>query len=626
MNLISLRNLTHAYGGPPLLDNVSLQIREGERVCLLGRNGCGKSTLLKLLKGEIPPDRGHIDRRQGLVVSSLPQEVPRDLHGTVFDTVARQFGASGEKLCRLLELQKALSGGDEGLYPEMLDLQQSIEAEDGWELQQRIEQILKRLDLTVTEDVATLSGGVLRRVLLARALAARPDILLLDEPTNHLDIASIEWLEQFLKAEKLTLVFVTHDRAFLRSMATRIIEIDRGGVRDFSCDYDTFLRRREEQLHAEELEWARFDKKLAEEEAWIRQGIKARRTRNEGRVRALKQMRQERSRRREHSGTASLQLLEAERSGQKVVEAEGVSFAYGDHVIVRDFSLTVQRGDRVGIIGPNGAGKTTLVRLLLGELSPQEGTIRLGTQLEVIYFDQLREQLDPDKTVQQNLAPDGDTVMVGDRPRHVLGYLKDFLFSPERARTPVRVLSGGERNRLLLARLFLRQANVLVLDEPTNDLDLETLDLLEERLGEFQGTLFLVSHDRDFINRTVTSTLVVEKGGTIGEFVGGYDDWLRQRPPEPVQTREKSAHRERPRPERARKLSFKEKQELAALPGTIEALESEQAELHQRLADPDLYRQEGPEVARLSARLDELESLLNASYTRWEDLESLEKG
>jgi len=621
MTLINLRNLTHAYGGQPLLDAISLQIREGERVCLLGRNGCGKSTLLRLLNGEIAPDHGAIDRRQGLVAASLPQDVPSDLHGTVFATVARQFGENGERLCRLLELEQALAGGDEGRLPEMLDLRHAVETADGWELQRRIEQILKRLGLSPDADVRSLSGGVLRRVLLARALAAKPDILLLDEPTNHLDIASIEWLEQFLKAEKLTLVFVTHDRAFLRSMATRIVEIDRGKLYDFSCDYDTFLRRREELLHAEAQEWARFDKKLAEEEVWIRQGIKARRTRNEGRVRALKQMRAERGKRRERSGTTSLQLLEAERSGHRVAEAEGVTFSYGAEPVIRDFSTTVLRGDRVGIIGPNGVGKTTLVRLLLGKLTPQQGEIRLGTNLEVIYFDQLREQLDPEMTVQQNLAADGDTVMVGDRPRHVLGYLKDFLFTPERARTPVRVLSGGERNRLLLARLFLRPANVLVLDEPTNDLDLETLDLLEERLGEFQGTLFLVSHDRDFINRVVTSTLVFEGNGHLAEYVGGFDDWLRQRPAADTKPPKPTTDTPRPRPARPPKLSFKEKQELAELPGTIETLEREQAELHQRLADPETYRQAGDEIPRTTARLEELDALLAVAYRRWEELE-----
>jgi len=623
MTLLSLRNIHHAFGGSPLLDDISLQIGAGERICLLGRNGCGKSTLLKLLEGTLRPDAGTIDRRQGIKVASLPQEVPRELAGSVFETVAAPLDEAGELLCRFYRLQKALAAGDEGSMPELLDVQHALDATDGWQLQQRIEQILKRLDLLPDIEVSTLSGGVLRRVLLARALAPQPDILLLDEPTNHLDISSIEWLEQFLKAEGLTLAFVTHDRAFLRSMATRIIEIDRGRLLDFSCDYDTFLQRREEFLHAEEQEWARFDKKLAEEEVWIRQGIKARRTRNEGRVRALKQMRTERAQRRERSGKAKLQLLEAERSGQRVIEVEQVSFAYATHPIVKELSTTILRGDRIGIIGPNGAGKTTLVKLLLGELSPQTGNIKHGTNLKIVYFDQLREQLDGDKTVQQNLAPDGDTVLVGERPRHVLGYLKDFLFTPERARTPVKVLSGGERNRLLLARLFLREANVLVMDEPTNDLDMETLDLLEDRLADYQGTLFLVSHDRDFINRTVTSTLVLEGDGRVGEYVGGYDDWLRQRPaPAAVQTapQEKPAKTKSTRPP---KLSFKQKQELAELPAQIESFEKEQAELHAQLADPDFYRKAGEQVAALKTRLEELEELLGHAYQRWEELENL---
>ncbi|PLY12529.1 MAG: ABC transporter ATP-binding protein [Desulfuromonas sp.] len=624
MTLLSLRHLSHAFGSAPLLDDVSLQVTRGERICLLGRNGCGKSTLLKLIEGKTPPDAGTIDRRQGITIASLPQEVPRELKGSVFETIAAHLGDTGEQLCRFLQLQNALAAGDEGCMPEMLDLQHLLDDNDGWQLQQHVEQIIKRLDLSADADVATLSGGVLRRVLLARALATHPDILLLDEPTNHLDIASIEWLEQFLKAEGLTLVFVTHDRAFLRNLATRIIEIDRGRLLDFTCNYDTFLQRREEFLHAEEQEWARFDKKLAEEEVWIRQGIKARRTRNEGRVRALKEMRSERSQRRERSGKAKLNLLEAERSGQRVIEVENLSFSYAERTIVRDFSTTILRGDRIGIIGPNGAGKTTLVKLLLGECAPQHGQIKHGTNLKIVYFDQLREQLDEEKTVQQNLAPDGDTVLIGDRPRHVLGYLKDFLFTPERARTPVRVLSGGERNRLLLARLFLREANLLVLDEPTNDLDMETLDLLEERLADYQGTLFLVSHDRDFINRTATSTLVFEGDGEVREYVGGYEDWLRQRSlPEQHEGKPAPAKAAKPKPARPQKLSFKQKQELSELPAQIEQLENEQSELHAQLADPEFYRSAGDQIATIKTRLDELEQLLAQAYFRWEELEAL---
>jgi ATP-binding cassette subfamily F protein uup len=589
MALISLRNLQLAFGAAPLLDDATLQIDKGERICLLGRNGTGKSTLLKLIAGELPPDGGTIQRQQGLRVATLPQEVPRDLQGTVYDCIAAGF--------------------DQG---------------ESWDRQQQIELAVSTLRLNADAPVASLSGGVMRRVLLARALARQPDILLLHEPTNHLDIDSIRWLEEFLLREKLTLVFVTHDRAFLRRLATRIIELDRGKLYDFSCDYDTFLERKEEVLHAESEQWRRFDKKLAEEEVWIRKGIKARRTRNEGRVRALKKMREEHRQRRARTGTAKLQLNEAEKSGRLVAEVEQIRFGYAGQSLIRDFSTTILRGDRVGIIGPNGVGKTTLLKLLLGKLQPDQGTVKLGTNLEILYFDQLRDQLDPDKTVQQNLAGDQDTVLVGGQSRHVIGYLQDFLFSPDRCRTPVRILSGGERYRLLLAKLFTREANLLVLDEPTNDLDLETLDLLEELLAEFAGTIFLVSHDRDFLNRTVTSTIVFEGDGKVAEYVGGYDDWLRQRPePAGGELPKKEPAREKPKPVRERKLSFKEKRELEAVPQQIEALETEQSELLERLADPDVYRQAGERVALLNTRLSEIEAELEACYRRWEELDAI---
>jgi ATP-binding cassette subfamily F protein uup len=464
---------------------------------------------------------------------------------------------------------------------------------------------------------------MLRRVLLARALAIDPDILLLDEPTNHLDIESITWLEEYLKRENLTLVFVTHDRAFLRNLATRIVEIDRGRLFDFACDYDTFLFRKEDLLHAESQEQNRFDKKMAEEEVWIRKGIKARRTRNEGRVRALKTMREEYQQRRQRLGNARFNLQEADRSGKLVAKVEELSFAYNDAPLVKDFSTTVMRGDRIGIIGPNGIGKTTLLKLLLGELSPQQGSVKLGTNLQIIYFDQLREQLDPDLTVQQNLAGEQDTVVIGGKSRHVIGYLQDFLFTPDRARTPVRILSGGERNRLLLARLFTREANVMVLDEPTNDLDLETLDLLEELLGEFKGTLFLVSHDRAFLNRVVTSTMVFEDDGQISEYIGGYDDWLRQRPQLEIVSSPKERVREKPKQERSRKLTFKEKQELEQLPLKIEAYEAEIAQLHAKMADPDFYRTAGQQLTEIKARLEFLETGLVSIYARWEELDDL---
>ncbi len=622
MALINLRNIRLAFGGPLLFEDVSLRIARGERICLLGRNGTGKSTLLQVIAGELPPDGGVIDRQQGLRVARLTQEVPRDLDGTIYQVTARGLGILGEQLCRCHDLASRLEQGED-LADELAEAQHALETGGGWPLQQRIEQVLSRLKLPADFPVKSLSGGMLRRALLARALAQDPDILLLDEPTNHLDIESITWLEEFLQRGNLTLVFVTHDRAFLRNLATRIVEIDRGRLYDFACDYDTFLERKDDLLHAENMERARFDKKLAEEEVWIRKGIKARRTRNEGRVRALKAMREEHRQRRARLGTARLGLQEAERSGRLVAEVEGLGFSYGDQPIVRDFSTSVMRGDRIGIIGPNGAGKTTLLKLLLGKLKPQRGTVRLGTNLQVLYFDQLREQLDPDKTVQQNLAGDQDTVVIGGQARHVIGYLQDFLFTPDRARSPVRILSGGERNRLLLARLFTREANVLVLDEPTNDLDLETLDLLEERLAEFKGTLFLVSHDRAFLNRVVTSTLVFEGDGRIGDYVGDYDDWLRQRPKPEAETVAKKAPKEKPQKVRERKLTFKEKRELEELPERIEALESEQAELHARMADPAFYREAGTQVTATKDRLETIETNLEQAFARWEELTAL---
>ncbi len=623
MAFINLRNISLAFGGPPVFEDISLRIAKGERICLLGRNGTGKSTLLKVIAGELPPDDGVIDRQQGLRVARLEQDIPRNLQGTIYEAIAQGLGPIGVHLSCYRKLSQRMEQGEIDLHNELSDVQHELESCDGWAHQQRIEQVLSRLKLPADHLVATLSGGLMRRVLLARALAVDPEILLLDEPTNHLDIESITWLEEFLKRENLTLVFVTHDRAFLRNLATRIVEIDRGRLFDFACDYDTFLQRKEELLHAESQENARFDKRMAEEEIWIRKGIKARRTRNEGRVRALQKMREEHRQRRERIGTARFNLQEAERSGKLVAKVEGLSFAYGDASVVKNFSTTVMRGDRIGILGPNGIGKTTLLKLLLGELSPQQGTVRLGTNLQIIYFAQLRDQLDPELTVQQNLAGDQDTVVIGGKSRHVIGYLQDFLFTPDRARSPVRILSGGERNRLLLARLFTREANVLVLDEPTNDLDLETLDLLEELLAEFKGTLFLVSHDRAFLNRVVTSTIVFEGDGQICEYVGGYDDWLRQKPQPESVFKAKKPLKEKAKKERARKLTFKEKRELEELPQQIDALETEAAELHAKMANPDFYRTAGEQVAATTTRLETIEAELAGSYVRWEELDAL---
>ena len=624
MALINLRNISLAFGGPPLLEDISLRISKGERICLLGRNGTGKSTLLKIISGEIKPDSGVIDRQQGLRVARLEQDVPRALEGSIYQVTAQGLGEAGQLLNRYHDLSLQLSAGDTSRHDELSAVQQEIEACDGWGQQQRIDLVLSRLKLPAEQQVDSLSGGMLRRVLLARALVVQPDILLLDEPTNHLDISSITWLEEFLQRENLTLVFVTHDRAFLRSTANRIVELDRGRLFDFTCAYDTFLKRKDELLHAEAQEQARFDKKLAEEEVWIRKGIKARRTRNEGRVRALKRMREEYRQRRQQIGTAKFNLHEAERSGKLVAEVSDLFFSFGDKPIVENFSTTVVRGDRIGIIGPNGSGKTTLLKLLTGELKPQQGTVKLGTNLQTIYFDQLREQLDPDMTVQQNLSGDQDTVIVGGNARHVIGYLQDFLFTPDRTRTPVRYLSGGECNRLLLARLFTREANVLILDEPTNDLDLETLDLLEELLADFQGTLFLVSHDRAFLNSVVTSTIAFEGDGVVNEYVGGYEDWLRQRPQPEEPSATKPRPSEKPAKERPRKLTFKEKRELEKLPQRIDDLEGDIAALHEQVADPEFYRTSGARVAEVNARLEKLETELAIVYERWDELDALD--
>ncbi len=630
MALISLRNIELAFGGPPLFAGLQLQIEEGDRLCLLGRNGTGKSTLLKLLAGEIPADAGDVAREQGLRVSLVSQEIPPGLEGAVFDIVAGGMGQAAALLAEYHQVgQQLAASGSEPLLRRLEQLQKALEETGGWHLHQEVERVLGRLDLDPDADFLSLSGGTRRRVLLARALVASPDILLLDEPTNHLDIDTIVWLEEFLLKQVRTFAFVTHDRAFARRLANRIAELDRGKLYSFACSYDAFVERREELLAAEAARQALFDKKLAQEEAWLRQGVKARRTRNEGRVRALKKMREERRQRRERTGTAKMQLQEAERSGHLVAEVQGVDFAYDGRPVLRDFSTTILRGDRVGIIGPNGSGKTTLLRLLLGDLSPRKGTVRLGTRREVVYFDQLREQLDLDKSVQENVAEGNDAVIVGGRSRHVIGYLQDFLFSPDRARSPVRILSGGERNRLLLAKLFTRPSNVLVMDEPTNDLDAETLELLEELLLDYSGTLLLVSHDRDFLNNVVTSTLVFEGEGVVREYVGGYDDWLRQAataappaPAPPVQAAEKP----RRQAERPRKLGFKEERELEHLPERIAALEAEQAELHGTLADPSLYRNGGSEVASLKERLEAVEREIEEAYRRWQELEAIRTG
>lgn len=629
MALLSLRNISLAFGGPPLFEDINLQIEAGDRLCLLGRNGSGKSTLLKLISGELSAEQGEVSSHPGLKVALVSQEAPRGLSGSVFDVVASGMGKAAGLLAGYHHLthQLAQEGGSE-LLAQLEMLQKELEDSGGWQLHQEVERVMSRLNLDADAEFSSLSGGTQRRVLLGRALVASPDILLLDEPTNHLDIETIVWLEDFLLRNVKTVLFVTHDRSFARRIANRVAELDRGRIYAFACGYDEFTERREELLAAEITRQALFDKKLAQEEVWVRQGIKARRTRNEGRVRALKKLREERQQRRERLGTARIQIQESERSGRLVVEAEDVSFGYGDNLVIRNMTTTIMRGDRLGIIGPNGSGKTTLLRLLLGELNPLSGSISLGSRLEVLYFDQMRDQLDMNKSVQENVGEGNDTLLINGVSRHIIGYLQDFLFSPERARSPVSILSGGERNRLLLAKLFTKPFNVLVMDEPTNDLDVETLDLLEELLLEYSGTLLLVSHDREFLNNVVTSTLAVGNDGAVREYVGGYDDWLRQSTSEmaarqtPVAARTRQ-DKTRPPKERPRKMSFKEERELEALPDLIAALEEEQAGLHATLASPDFYKSAGAGVAAINARLDALEQELSEAYRRWEELEAL---
>jgi ATP-binding cassette subfamily F protein uup len=630
MPLINLQSVTLSFGAPSLLDAVSFSVDKGERVCLLGRNGTGKSTLLKLIAGDIKADGGELRVGEGVTISHLTQEIPADVFGSVFDQVAGGLGELGDLVRQYHDLGLRLADrSDQRLLDRLSRVQHQLEAADGWEIEQRTERVIARLRLDADAAFSALSGGLQRRVLLARALVREPDLLLLDEPTNHLDIEAIEWLEDFLHAFSGALLFVTHDRVFLRRLATRILELDRGQLTDWPGDYENYLRRREERLHAEAVAIARFDRKLSEEEVWIRQGIKARRTRNEGRVRALEAMREEHRQRRRRMGQARICLSKAERSGKLVVEADGVGYSWGGEPVVRDLDTLILRGDKVGVIGPNGVGKSTLLKLLLGDLDPDTGCIRRGTNLQVAYFDQLRASLEDERSVQDNVGGGSDKVTVNGRSKHVLSYLKDFLFTPERARQPVRALSGGERNRLLLARLFTQPANLLVMDEPTNDLDAETLELLEELLTGFKGTLLLVSHDRALLNAVVTSTLVFEGQGRVREYVGGYDDWLRQRPTAQPMS-DKSESQKRPRPklrseakQTPGKLSYKDQRELETLPARIESLEEEQAELHETMASPAFYQQSGERISATKSRLAVVEAELEQAYGRWEALEEL---
>jgi ATP-binding cassette subfamily F protein uup len=628
MALMSINNVSMTFGGPLLLDNVSFQIEEGQRICIVGRNGEGKSTLLRLLSEDLTPDSGTISTARGITVARLSQKVPEKLEGTIFEVVAGGLGSLGETISAYH--RTSLEMTDDKNLSKLAEIEEELQNQGGWEALRLVETIISKLSLTTTPRFETLSGGLKRRTLLARALAGNPDVLLLDEPTNHLDIDSISWLEEFIMRHVKTLVFITHDRMFLRKVATRIIELDRGNLADWTCDYDTFLKHKEELLAAEEKTNSEFDKKLAREEVWIRQGIKARRTRNEGRVRALKKMRDERMARREKTGKAKIAIQEAQKSGKVVAEAIDISFGWDGKTIFKDFSTLIVRGDRVGIIGPNGAGKTTLIQALLGEIKPHSGQIKLGTKLEISYFDQHREQLDPDSTVRDCIADGNDTVTINGVTKHVIGYLKDFLFSADRANSPVRVLSGGERNRLLLARLFTRPSNLLVMDEPTNDLDAETLELLEDRIMEYPGTVIIVSHDRAFLNNVVSSTIAFEGNAEVNEYVGGYDDWLRQRP-EPEQEKKDKTPKPKPtkKEKRPEKLSYKEQREKEALseeihelPIKIEKFESGIEEIHNSMSQPEFYKQEAAEMADIQNRLEEMEKELEQVYERWEYVEA----
>jgi ATP-binding cassette subfamily F protein uup len=627
MPLITFNNVDYGVGGPLLLDGIDLTIEPGERIALIGRNGAGKSTLLRLLSGEITPDDGETRVQNGVRIARLEQEVPVGTTGDVFDVVAGGLGEMGAWLAQFHHLSHA----DTVDMKALSDVQSKIEAANGWAADQRVVETLARLDLDGDVAFDSLSGGMKRRVLLARALVSAPDLLLLDEPTNHLDIAAIDWLEGFLKSFGGSLVFVTHDRRFLRALATRIIEIERGQVTSWPGDWANYQRRRDERLNAEAQENARFDKMLAQEEAWIRQGIKARRTRDEGRVRRLKAMRVERASRREQAGNVRMELAQSEASGKKVIESKALTFGYGGRTLVRNLDTVVIRGDRIGLIGPNGSGKTTLIRLLLGEIAPDAGEVKIGSNLQVAYFDQYRATLREDWTALDNVAEGQEFIEVGGRRKHVLGYLQDFLFTPERARAPITRLSGGERNRLLLAKLFAQPSNVLVMDEPTNDLDVETLELLEDLLAEYPGTLLLVSHDRDFLDNVVTSTLAMEGDGRVSEYVGGYSDWLRQRP---GGTGAAALESSRPVPAPAvvasvpsqppvkRKLGFKEARELEALPVRIESLEMRVAGLTQLMADPGFYRRDAADITAHNQALADAQAELDEAYSRWAELDA----
>lgn len=631
MAYITLRDVQLAFGGPALLDGANFSLERGERVCLIGRNGEGKSTLLKLIEGSLLPDSGEVSLQNGITISMLAQDVPMD-SGKVADIVADGAGEAADVLRAYHEASDACVLGDLEACDRMGNLQHKLDQLDGWALETKVNSILSKMGLDPDADLADLSGGRKRRVLLARALLTQPDVLLLDEPTNHLDVESIEWLEKFLLDQNnLTLLFISHDRSFVDSIATRIVELDRGTLRSYEGNYSRYLELKAQQMEAEEKQNALFDKRLAEEEVWIRQGIKARRTRNEGRVRALKELREQSKARRSQQGKVSMATQDASRSGKVVFEIENLSVRFGhDAPIIKDFSALVLRGDRIGLVGDNGVGKTTLIKAILGE-QEHTGTVKTGTQLEVAYFDQLRNALDLEKSVKDNVSEGSDHVDVNGNRRHIYSYLQDFLFSPERARTPVKALSGGERNRILLAKLLLKPSNLIVMDEPTNDLDMVTLELLEEMLSDYKGTLLLISHDRAFMDNVVTSTWVFDGKGNIDEYIGGYQDYLQQRPDQTAVDQKSAVKKAAAKaeanaaPAKKVKLSYKDQRALEQLPAEMEALEKEQAEINASLADGSLFISDADKAMTLSNRLTEIDELLLEKLERWEELENLTK-
>ena len=626
MALISLQEISLKFSGPLIFDCLNLQLEPGERVALLGRNGAGKSTLMKVMAGELSSDNGSVTLQKGIQIAHLPQEVSSQMEGNVYDIVLSGLGERANLLGQYHQLTHRLhTENTKELLRQLDSVQAELDRTASWDVNNQVEYVLSQMKLDADSDFQNLSGGQKRRVLLARELVLKPEVLLLDEPTNHLDIDSINWLEGFLADYPGTVFFVTHDRMFMTHLATRIVELDRGRLFSWPCDYKTFLERKQAALDIEGTEWGHFDKKLAEEEVWIRKGVKARRCRNEGRVKALERLREEKKAQRKEEGLVRMRAQKSLLSGHRVIKAFQLHFSYGDKCLIRDFSANIMRNDKIGVIGPNGSGKTTLLRILLGELAPQRGKVTLGTNLEIAYYEQLREQLDEEKTVTENINGASETIIINGKPKHILGYLQDFLFAPDRSRTKVKVLSGGERNRLFLARLFSKPSNVLVMDEPTNDLDIETLELLEELLLEYPGTLLLVSHDRAFLNNVVTSTIALEGNGAVNEYPGGYDDWLSQRHPAalPEKPRIKKAPIKKEKPIVLRKLTFKEQQELDGLPLKIEKLEEEQKALYVLFADLNFYQRSPEEIALTRARSEELSGELDKANQRWEYLENI---